>query len=66
MSEIETAFNRLYPGVEIRAIAEHSRTMPEAMNGADRMDCYLIDDPAGYVVRKTGSNEAEFIGIGNQ
>ena len=63
MTKIEAAFRHQYPGEPIDGIAMQYRTIPEALGERGPCDLFLIDDPAGYVVREKGQTGGQFVGI---
>ena len=63
MTQIEQRFSEQYPGEPMEGIITRYRTMPEALNERGPCDLFLIDDPAGYVVRPLGQSSGEFVGI---
>ena len=63
MTQIETAFRNQYPDESITGISAQYRTIPEALGERGPCDLFLIDDPAGYVVREKGQWAGEFVGI---
>ena len=63
MTQIETAFRNQYPDESITGISAQYRTIPEALGERGPCDLFLIDDPAGYVVREKGQTGGYFVGF---
>ena len=64
MTQIETAFRHQYPDEQIDGITMQYRTLPEVLGARGPCDLFLIDDPAGYLVREKGQTGGQFVGIG--
>lgn len=63
MTQIEQRFSEQYPNEPMEGIITRARTMREALGERGPCDLFLIDEPAGYVVRARGQVAGEFVGI---